>query len=309
MHLEAIVRCWMTITGALLLVAPAAGGQVTTAEKKVLLIGLDGVRVDVLDAADTPHIDSLRREGVYSARARNVLPTVSGPNWSSMLTGVTPERHGVRSNDFRGNAYAAFPDFLTRLEQVDSAFATFAVVDWPPLGTTASGGPVISDAIDRKVNLNGDALGYAEADARSVQVAVEVLATEDPDAAFVYLGNIDVVGHETGSLSAAYRESIEQADAYVGALLAALRRRATYDREDWLLLISTDHGRRDDGGHGGESELERTIFVLASGPSAGRGTWDPAPQIADVAVTALAHLGVGIDPAWRLDGRPFGVRR
>ena len=92
----------------------------------------------------------------------------------------------------------------------------------------------------------------------------------------------------------------------VGALLAALARRRTSYREDWLILVSTDHGRTDGGGHGGESDLESRIFVLASGRSVQRGRIESPVGIVDVAVTALRHLGVPIDPSWQLDGKPVG---
>jgi hypothetical protein len=94
---------------------------------------------------------------------------------------------------------------------------------------------------------------------------------------------------------------------HVGRLVAAVRNRPTYDREDWLILVSTDHGHRDEGGHGGDSPEERTVFFLASGPSVTKGTLPDDVNIVDVAVTALAHLGITIDPAWHLDGRVSGL--
>ncbi|MDH3457241.1 MAG: alkaline phosphatase family protein [Gemmatimonadota bacterium] len=291
------------LVGALVLACADSG-----VEKKVLLIGLDGVRVDVLAQAATPTIDSLIAEGTFSDEALTGEPTVSGPSWSSMLIGVWPAKHGVHGNNFEGNAYDSFPDFLTRLERLDSRYGTLAVLDWPPLGTGASGGPLVSDAVDRKINVNGDELGYVAADSVTTRVAAELLEESDVDAAFVYLGNIDVVGHETGSLSDEYRAAIEAADRQVAALVSAIRRRSTYDREDWLILMSTDHGRRDDGGHGGQSIEEQTIFYLAAGPSAVHATAMTPPRIVDVAVTALAHLGVEIDPTWDLDGVVVGLR-
>ncbi len=291
------------------LVAFTSGCASQESERKVLLIGLDGVRVDVLAAASTPHLDALIAQGTFSDRTRTGDPTVSGPGWSSMLTGVWPAKHGVLGNDFAGNRYDRYPDFLTRLEQLDPAYETFAVVDWPPLGTTASNGPLLSGALDRLVVIDGDSLGYRVADSLSVLEATAYLRTADPDAAFVYLGDVDVVGHDTGSLSDAYREAIERADRQVGALVAALADRPRYDREDWLILVSTDHGRTDAGGHGGTSQAERTIFYLASGPSAAAGAPTTAPRIVDVAVTALTHLGVTIHPAWELDGVAVGLRR
>ena len=284
-----------------------APSETPAATKKVLLIGLDGIRVDILAKAHTPHIDALIAQGTFSDTAQTRMPTVSGPGWSSMTIGVWADKHGVMGNDFSDNDYATYPDFLTRLEQIDPAFNTLAVMVWPPLGTTASGGPMISDAIDVKLNIEGDSLGYGPADSLAVVAAVAQLANEDPDAAFVYLGNTDVIGHETSSLSPEYQAAIETADAHVGALVAALKQRPTYAEEDWLILMSTDHGRRDDGGHGGDSPQERRIFYLASGPSAVKGTPAVPPNIVDVAVTALAHLGVPLDPAWNLDGQVVGL--
>ncbi len=95
----------------------------------------------------------------------------------------------------------------------------------------------------------------------------------------------------------------------MGQLLAAVRARPTYAQEDWLILVSTDHGRREDGGHGGDTPEERTIFYLAFGPSVEPGVLPDTVHIVDVAVTALAHLGIEADPAWGLDGAVVGLRR
>jgi arylsulfatase A-like enzyme len=289
-----------------LLLAGCAGER--PVEKKVLVIGIDGVRPDVLAEVHTPAIDALAGEGAFSDRVTTKAQTVSGPGWSSMLTGVWPDKHGVTSNDFAGNNYAMYPDFLTRLELLDGDFSTFAVVDWAPLGSEASGGPLLSDTIDVKLDFDGDQLGYQEGDIRSVAAAVRFLENQDPDAAFVYIGYPDVAAHEHGARSHEYYLSIENADVHVGRLVAALRNRPTYAREDWLILVSTDHGHRDEGGHGGDSPEERTVFYLASGPSVTNGSLPHDVNIVDVAVTALAHLGITIDPAWHLDGRVSGLK-
>jgi predicted AlkP superfamily pyrophosphatase or phosphodiesterase len=181
-------------------------------------------------------------------------------------------------------------------------------VDWPPLGTTDSGGPLFSDEIDVRINFDGEADGYRLADSLSVEAAVEHLRDTDVDAAFVYLGDIDVVAHETDSHSKQYRAAIEWADTRVGLLLQALRDRPTYAQEDWLILMSTDHGRNDAGGHGGTSPSETTIFYLASGPSVEAGRTECPPEIVDVAVTALTHMGLTPAPEWGLDGRARGLK-
>ena len=177
---------WLVACGA---------GDVT---KKVLVIGLDGIRVDILAEATTPNIDELIAEGFFNDQARTNVRTVSGPGWSSMLIGARTDKHLVDSNNFTGNDYTTYPDFLTRLEQVDSSFNTLAVVDWAPLGTTASGGPLFSEAIDELLFFNGSEEGYGRADSLSVDAAVRRLETEDIDAAFVYIGDPDEVAHAVG---------------------------------------------------------------------------------------------------------------
>lgn len=275
--------------------------------KKVLVIGLDGVRPDILAETETPNIDALITVGAYSDSVTTKAQTISGSGWSSMLTGVWPEKHGVVSNDFTTSDYADYPDFLTRLELVDRDFNTFAVVDWPPLGGPESGGPLISDTVDLKIMFDGEEAGYHVADSLSVAAAVRYIENQDPDAGFVYIGEPDVAAHEYGARSPEYRASIATADAQVGALLGAIRNRPTFAEEDWLVLISTDHGHKDEGGHGGTTPEETTVFYLADGPSVSPGGPDFDPNIVDVAVTALAHLGVAIDPSWRLDGKVSGL--
>jgi len=275
---------------------------------KVLLIGIDGVRADVLAEVPTPSLDALAAEGVLVGDVRTTTPSVSGPAWSSMLTGVWPDKHGVLDNEFVGKRYEAYPDFLTRIERVRPDLETVAIADWLPLVRAEEGLATVSDEVDVKHVMDGYELGWAEADERSTELAVEALTYGDPDALFVYLGNPDETSHEHGSIGAEYRAALAGADANVGRIVGALRARDSYDDEDWLILVSTDHGRRADGGHGGDSPEEMKIFVLLHGAVA-RDASRPEPVgIVDVAPTALAHLGITAPAEWDLDGRSLTAR-
>lgn len=282
---------------------PSDASSQTDRTKKVLVIGIDGVRADVLGEVDAPNIDRLVAEGAFSADGRTTIPSVSGPAWSSMLIGVSPDKHGVFNNQFHENQYETYPDFLTRAEGLRPELETFVAADWLPLVTDDSGGPLISgDAIDEMIVHDGYEVGWGEGDQLGVDAAIAALATSNPDAMFVYLGNPDETSHQAGSIGIEYRQAIELADRHVGQLIDAIQKRDTIEAEDWLVLISTDHGRRLDGGHGGRSAEEMTIFIVAHGPSVAAGTTMVSPRIEDVAVTALAHLGITIDPSWGLDG-------
>ncbi len=291
------------------------GGDGPRGAPKVLLFGIDGVRPDVLAEVATPNIDALAAAGWYTAQARTTNPSVSGPSWSSMLTGVWPEKHGVTNNAFTGRDYATYPSFLVRVEAARPELATFAALDWVPLAELDrvslaeledDSGPVLPAAIDVREVVNGYDLGWAEADGEIAARAARHLTEADPDAMFVYFGNPDETSHRHGSIGAEYRDAIALSDSHVGMVVNAMRARPTFADENWLVLMSTDHGRRADGGHGGDSPEEMIIFILASGPAT-EGWPPPGPAfIVDVAATALAHLGIEIDPGWGLDGVPLG---
>jgi predicted AlkP superfamily pyrophosphatase or phosphodiesterase len=299
----------LIVLSTALILASCQDAPPTALTPKVLVIGIDGVRPDVLADVPTPNLDGLAEGGAFTDRAWTVLPSVSGPSWSSLLLGVWPDKHGVTNNDFTGKRYDEYPDFLTRIEMVRPELATFAVADWKPLVAADDGVATISDRIDVKHVLDGYEGGWPEGDERSVELAVDHLTTADPDALFVYLGTPDEVSHETRAIGDEYREAIAQADRHVARIVAAVRARPTYAQEDWLILVSTDHGRTEDGGHGGDTPEERTIFYLAAGPSVEPGTLPDTVHIVDVAVTALAHMGIEADPAWGLDGSVVGLRR
>ncbi|WP_049758759.1 alkaline phosphatase family protein [Renibacterium salmoninarum] len=112
---------------------------------KSLLIGLDGTLLSKAISAKAPNISTLMANGVTgesllysqptSSGVDRLGETSSGPGWSSILTGVWPDKHGVQDNSFSGKNYTQYPDYLTRMKQVDPTISTFAAADWTPILT------------------------------------------------------------------------------------------------------------------------------------------------------------------------------
>lgn len=71
----------------------------------VLVIGIDGVRFDILSEVPTPAIDTIAEQGfLQPLRVNDAGPTISGPSWSTITTGVlapAARRRGVA--DHRGH--------------------------------------------------------------------------------------------------------------------------------------------------------------------------------------------------------------
>lgn len=242
--------------------SPGATTPDTTAptRRRVLLIGIDGLRLDVLEQTPTPHLDRVLVDGcLTSSLIPAGTPTVSGPMWSSILTGEWAPAHGVVDNETPPAERK--PDVLSRLLDDDPEAQVFAAAGWHPLIADAGCGPIIDPA---RVTCFATQLGTSG----DAQVTDYVTARLDEDdaalrAVFVYLGEIDEVGHRVG-VGAEYVEELHHVDACIGRILDSLERRT--DAHEWTVLVTTDHGHVDAGGHGGVSTVERTVWIGASDP-------------------------------------------
>ncbi|KQO64435.1 alkaline phosphatase family protein [Curtobacterium sp. Leaf261] len=268
--------------------------------RKVMLIGIDGLRIDdALRPGAAPNLAALVAAGSMS-RLTMEVPTISGPGWSSLLTGATHAEHGVSDNTFSGHTLRANADFLSRAFFADQRRTTFAAADWPPLVDPAGPGPVIAFRDDQRrsgmhavVLRDGELRGYDAMDGEITAAAELAIREAGPDASFVYLGAVDEAGHLHGGASPEYAATVLQTDARLGRLLDAIRRRIAREDldEDWLVGVTTDHGHLDAGGHGGGDEVLRRSF-LALGRFGGAGAV-PVPgdlEPCDVPGVLLAHL-------------------
>ncbi|GAA3395278.1 alkaline phosphatase family protein [Streptomyces roseoviridis] len=277
-----------------------------TSKDKVLVVGMDGLRHDRIDAANAPTLKAMMAAGTYGVSllyANPMAATSSGPGWSTVSTGVWPDKHGVRDNTFTGRNYGQYPGFLARLNQVRPELSLYAAVDWKPLDTYGT----VTAGADAKIVLDGDRDGYSGHDETITADSVLVLRDQNPDVAFVYLGNTDVVAHSHGT-GQRYLDAIAVQDAQLGRLMSAIRARPSYATERWTVIVCTDHGHADAGGHGGSAIEERRTFVLAQGPGIAAGARPIDTRLVDVAATVFHQLGITPEPSWDLDGKPVQER-
>ncbi|HAO27091.1 MAG TPA: hypothetical protein DCQ68_04155, partial [Chryseobacterium indologenes] len=101
--------------------------------KKVLFIGIDGCRSDVMMSTSIPNIQNLINQSIYSIDGLCAATTWSGNGWSTMLTGVWHTKHNVQDNNFTNPNYVSYPDFLTRAESYNPNLRTMSLVNWAPI--------------------------------------------------------------------------------------------------------------------------------------------------------------------------------
>lgn len=311
---------------AIVLVLLAVITASATQRRKVLLIGIDGVRSDALQLANTPNLDSLIAHGAYTYDSWCAGITISGPAWSSIFSGVWYPKHGVTDNTYTGAKFDKFHLFPALAKQYKPGLVASEVVEWAPLINYV---PNIYDGYNTRILVtDGGTTPTGTA-------AVAQLADTNIDILTVYYDKVDLTGHFTGfsASNAAYINAIQTVDTNIGTVISALKARPNYTNEDWLIMVVTDHGGIGNT-HGGSTNDERHIWFIADGTyithrqlnvsGADPGSYAITPPVVnttilesvpvhtDVAVTALHFLLYdvpGIYPSIRttdsLDGKSW----
>jgi predicted AlkP superfamily pyrophosphatase or phosphodiesterase len=268
----------------------------------VLVIGVDGVRFDLVGPDTTPSIWGLGQAGFLTpVPVADTTPTWSGPCWATIATGTGVDGHGITGNDLTGHRLADHPDFVTLATRAGLP-TLLAVSGWPPLALPEDGGPLFAEATWREfVAVPETSLAWDKrdetslaiwdaADEATTRLAAAILAEDAPRVSFVYLGGVDIVAHVTGA-GHAYRAAARAADQRVGRLMDAVRSRRSYPRENWTIVAVTDHGHVDGGGHGGREPEVVTAWAAAAGPGIGPAGPPPITRQEEVAALVLAATG------------------
>lgn len=208
----------------------------------VVMVSLDGLHPADLDATELPALGRMTREGVRARRMRPVFPTNTFPNHVTLVTGVSPERHGIVNNVFvdpeRGRyAYDSDPTWL-------EAEPLWAIVDRHGLVSSAfywvgSEGPWRNGHGPRH---------WKPFDARTPEVdkVEQILAWlalpegERPRLVTAWFHGPDAAGHRHGPRSPEALEALRDQDAQLGRLQAALDAARAWD--ETTLLVVSDHG-------------------------------------------------------------------
>jgi hypothetical protein len=268
-------------------------------EPKCLLVGYDGARADALQRTVSPGVwMDVSESGVCALLngggavynmytggpllssplqfVGNTLPwpnpamlqeTVTAAGWTTMLTGRWAKGgggHGVTSN---GITKAASPKLIfTELLEAGGAGQTAFVVSWG--GHFADENATYKNDIAYWLenSLNAKWLTTDGDEATFDQTLLEV---QDPGAGMVMciLEFCDHAGHGTGFglQNPDYAQAIKDSERDAYRLIQAVKARPTYDQEDWLILISSDHGGAFTG-HGQQFTVMRQIFLAINKP-------------------------------------------
>lgn len=254
--------------------------------QRVMVIGVDGLSTTAMQKADLPNLKGMMSKGAYTLKARGVLPTVSSPNWGSILMGAGPQQHGVTSNDWEPNKFdikpackgpeGKYPNILGVLKAAKPSLHLAAIYDWDGFGRLFDRGAA-THAV------------HVEKSEKTTVAAIAYWNSQKPDFLFVHLDDVDHAGHEHGWDTVPYFAEAKRIDTLIGQLIRAAG--------NALVIVVSDHGGTGKK-HGSNNTNEVQIPILMTGPGVKAGEWQRLVNIYDIAPTVTEAFGVAGSECW-----------
>lgn len=244
---------WLITISGLACAPGQADGKTPTGQrqKRVLLVAIDGLRPDGLLA----HAPRLRRYGQQHLHtwSSTVAIPISAPSWCTIFSGLSFEHTGVTNNAFTGSTLSPKDNRLASgkaktvfnlLRENDVSYAVVSTGTWDGIETIANynNGP---NPHNRWVKSpNNRPRNELAAQVQGIEAVTKLMNETATSVLVFYTHHVDNAGHMFGHDPEVvqYAKAIRETDANVDTLLQQVEERKRRHNEDWLVLITTDHG-------------------------------------------------------------------
>ena len=268
----------------------------------VLLIGTDGTNLSkILEYAYDDPASGFRiamEEGTTGATSMIGHTTISGPSWSTILTGVWDTKTGVINNLFNPEPYKQWPTVFNLIEYNKPAVRTAVIANWQYINDLAGAGGYPAD--ENIYIAYEEADGWEAADDKVAEATIALIEATNPNEStfvFSYQVGVDEEGHLHGGGSTQYRDALINTSENIAQILAAVEEwETTNPGEQWTVIITTDHGHQQSQGlgHGFQSPNETTTFVIfdPEGDDQGDGKQNLGYSNTDITPTIVSLFGI-----------------
>ncbi len=265
--------------------SPAAGTP--SYADNVVIIMVDGLRPDALKQVKAPALEGLIKRGAFTMKAQTVTPSLTLPAFTSMLTGLPVEAHGVDWNDYEPQrGYLKAPTLFE--------IATFNGSKW---GAAFLQKEKLLHAMKQDRRLALHVCSVSEPGCTAKKIAANVIHTyktatdsTKPSLFLIHFAEADSTGHADGWMSKPYLKAVEDIDRAIGMLIKGFKELGLYEKTTFI--VSTDHGGHGTT-HGTTAPEDMTIPWIAAGPGIKAGYEIKRPvSLMDTPATVMRAFGI-----------------
>lgn len=248
--------------------------------RRVVIVLIDALREDTsLDVEVMPYLNELRTDAAV-ATMHSQAPSYSAPGWTTILTGAWPDINDSQpANPPDNNSVRTFT-------QDD----IFAAADRAGYKTATSGFTwfekmLANSGVDEDFYTPGE---DSNADVDVLYASIPWLEDVNYKLVLIHLDQVDYAGHhQGGALGEGWKSAAGRVDNMLQTIAAHL------DFEQDTLLIISDHGQIDQGGHGGDDPITLVEPFVMLGAGVVPGQYGDVEMV-DIAPTVSALLGMSI---------------
>ena len=312
----------------ILLLAAGCAQQQSKDESKVrkaVYVIIDGVTAEMIERLQPPAIEEIASEGTFgkcftggTVGRYDQTPTISAIGYTNILTATWANKHNVWGNDNLSPNYNYWTIFRIAKEQ-DREVTTGLFSSWQDNRTVLLGegkpetGNLEIDYVCDGYDLDYEAFPNKEHDLRIFDIdehvskmAAECIRENAPDLSWVYLWYTDDAGHIFGA-GETLDDIILLADRQVARIWEAVKYREANFNEEWMVVITTDHGREYNGFHHGEQSYSERSCWISTNVKANERLTGGSGAIIDINPSICRFMGFEVpqDVLWEQDGVSF----
>jgi hypothetical protein len=288
---------------------------------RVVYFILDGLRFDAIQT--NPSLNALLTSTWFASdslllKMSTQFPTVSVPNWQSLITGARPSLHGRIGND-NLTPYTLDSIFTSSMsvgmKNGISGDAWWSIVlngHLTPFygdGTSPTLTNNFGDAFythghsDRNKDIAYNQRFHSAINSQTVvrrsNGSIDIIQF-DYDLFLSYYGDIDGESHSFGAQSSQTQSAIDDKVAFVRAGINAITALDAVTQTRTVFIITSDHGHVNAGGHGGDAHVLKTVPLIVYTKDSQLASMKNSLPVystfdtVDIATTIAALLGVPV---------------